>query len=279
MMKKARVPQLFLIQFRKQYLGTKNKFEALAEDCPWRIGNTSDILQKRDDNRVYRYHNEGLVNNVNGLRDGLLMTFQAFHGAITQRDTVTLSQTCEQNLKYAFVDFFENIGDEKCAIISSTSESDDSYFFAPRMEIIDYNVVFGAFSMSREACRLAGLQDVSYGLQPGSQCVMPRLNAVADFERLQAHLQLTIKVTSDLSLYLVDEESQEKYPVNKPAQEVHFLKMEGLIGSVNIRESFWNFKQLLPKLEPNPHHPVSDWTIVDFDDFLKGNPHIQTQQH
>lgn len=40
-----------------------------------------------------------------------------------------------------------------------------------------------------------------------------------------------------------------------------------------MRESFWNVKKLFSLVEPDVSLPVSDWTIVDIDNFLKGNPH------
>jgi len=51
--------------------------------------------------------------------------------------------------------------------------------------------------------------------------------------------------------------------------------MEGQLGAANMQESFWNYRQLLPLVEPDPKLPVSDWTVIDLDNYLRGNPHIQ----
>ena len=53
------------------------------------------------------------------------------------------------------------------------------------------------------------------------------------------------------------------------------MKMEGVLGSQNIRESFWNYREILKLLRPDVKNPVTDWTIIDFDNFLRGNPHVQ----
>ena len=50
--------------------------------------------------------------------------------------------------------------------------------------------------------------------------------------------------------------------------------MEGHLGNADIKQSFWNFRDLGKLIDADPNLPVSDWTIVDFDDFLKGNPHV-----
>lgn len=61
---------------------------------------------------------------------------------------------------------------------------------------------------------------------------------------------------------------------SEPVKETHFFKIEGILGRANIRESFWNFKRIISLLTPDPANPVEDWTVVDFDGYLKGNPHL-----
>ena len=98
------------------------------------------------------------------------------------------------------------------------------------------------------------------------------------FDELRLHLQLMVKVKTTFSLQLLDLKSLEKYPKHDEGQEeFHFLKMEGVLGSADIRQSFWNFREIHGLLTPDPKNVVTDWTIVDFDNFLRGNPHIQGQ--
>ena len=51
--------------------------------------------------------------------------------------------------------------------------------------------------------------------------------------------------------------------------------MEGNLGSVDLQtKSFFGFREIGKLIEPNASAPVNDWTIVDFDNFLRGNPHV-----
>ena len=49
--------------------------------------------------------------------------------------------------------------------------------------------------------------------------------------------------------------------------------MEGVLGSVDT--SFSGFRQFFGMLDTNPSKVVKEWTIVDVDNFLRGNPHVQ----
>ena len=82
-------------------------------------------------------------------------------------------------------------------------------------------------------------------------------------------------MNSDLRLQIVDKESGKTYPKDKKPNEVHFLTMEGVLGSANLKESIWNFRHLMHLMVFKPDRPASDWHVVDFDNFLQGNPHVQ----
>ena len=49
--------------------------------------------------------------------------------------------------------------------------------------------------------------------------------------------------------------------------------MEGVLKTVDVRKSAWNVREIWKTADPDPETEVSDWTIVDFDNFLRGNPH------
>ena len=76
-----------------------SKLESLKDECPWLLGNTSaSILETRHDSHklvVDHYQKEGITANVNGLRTGLEMTFQALHESIALRDIAQLGAICE----------------------------------------------------------------------------------------------------------------------------------------------------------------------------------------
>ena len=53
-------------------------------------------------------------------------------------------------------------------------------------------------------------------------------------------------------------------------EEIHFIRMEGRYPKIEISlaELIWK------KNTQRKFTDFEDWTITDFDDFLKGNPHV-----
>lgn len=80
-------------------------------------------------------------------------------------------------------------------------------------------------------------------------------------------IEMIVKFKTNYKLNLFSK-TGDKLISNKDAkdEEVHFVKFEGMYPEFELspdalRKSMQNFA-------------FSDWTIVDFDNFLKGNPHI-----
>ena len=96
------------------------------------------------------------------------------------------------------------------------------------------------------------------------------LNGISE---MRSHLQLMVRIQSNLGLRLVDTKTQEKYPQAVFGKEVHYLKMEGVLSTADLRKSIWNMREIFKTVDVDPEAEVSDWTIVDFDNFLRGNPH------
>ena len=130
-------------------------------------------------------------------------------------------------------------------------------------------------SMNREECRLNGIREFGgYGLPPNTMMLVGNMGSMTRNYELKVHLQLMVKIKSNLGLQIVDKSSGEKMLPDKDPSEVHFLKMEGVLGSADISKSIWSFKSLFDLMMPSAKNSVSDWTLVDFDHFLRGNPHI-----
>mmetsp|Transcript_19558 Transcript_19558/g.23179 ORF Transcript_19558/g.23179 Transcript_19558/m.23179 type:complete len:114 (-) Transcript_19558:33-374(-) len=104
------------------------------------------------------------------------------------------------------------------------------------------------------------------------------VSSISDF---RVHLLFDVMFETKNRLQLVDEESEEPYPASSTETEVHFLRMEGVLGTQDIRSSFWGFlkaKKLDRFLNHDPAHPVTEWTIIDIDNHLKGSPHVQVTE-
>ena len=59
-------------------------------------------------------YQKGMEENVNGLRDGLELTFTSLHQAIAERDSDLIGSMCEQNLRFALFEFFDALDEEDC---------------------------------------------------------------------------------------------------------------------------------------------------------------------
>lgn len=89
------------------------------------------------------------------------------------------------------------------------------------------------------------------------------------------NLELILRIESNIKLNLFKSENPEEklIPEHKLKEnEVHFLKIEG----IKAHSDPGTFGGLL-KIKTSiglEEMGISDWTITDLDDHLKGNPHI-----
>lgn len=102
----------------------------------------------------------------------------------------TLGSICEPNLRNAFSDFFESLREENCDL-RATGDMDNPEI---SLEIIDFQMLYGSPFISREECRLTGLREMSYGLPPNTQLLIPQNLSVADLSEMRLNLQYLVKV-------------------------------------------------------------------------------------
>ena len=64
---------------------------------------------------------------------------------------------CEQNLRFALFEFFDALDEEECQVEARGESLDEEDSSDMKIEIIDFEIVSGYMSMSREECRLNGI--------------------------------------------------------------------------------------------------------------------------
>jgi len=82
------------------------------------------------------------------------------------------------------------------------------------------------------------------------------------------NLEMLLKVKTNLKLNAINPATKEHLISSKDqsSDEIHFVKFEGRYPEFELSaESIRNRKNQIE---------FSEWTIVDFDNFLKGNPHV-----
>jgi hypothetical protein len=83
------------------------------------------------------------------------------------------------------------------------------------------------------------------------------------------NIDLVLRVRTNLKLCLIESDGTKSVPANKlREEEVHFIRIEGKYPSHMV--------DILMKrnIGDKKLSDFEDWTITDFDDFLKGNPHV-----
>lgn len=206
------------------------------------------------------------------------MTYRVFQKSVASADMANLADFTEQNLRYAFINFYESLEEENCEVVPREVDDEVAETAAVSLEVIDYHLYMGYLSMNREQCRLNGVAPLKLlGMPPNVTMLSANMDGIAASAELSVHLQLMVKVESELGINVKDSTTGELLlkPDDLPEKEVHFMVMEGVVGTADLAESIWNVKKLYKYGLPDVHHEVRDWNIVDFDNFLKGNPHAQ----
>ncbi len=81
-------------------------------------------------------------------------------------------------------------------------------------------------------------------------------------------IELIVKITTNYKLNLVEPSGQKLIlPGNTRDEEVHFVKFEGIYPDFEISRQ--NMGRPI-----GDAYEFKDWTIVDIDNYLKGNSHI-----
>jgi hypothetical protein len=141
------------------------------------------------------------------------------------------------------------------------------------MEIVDFHQILGAF-LNREENIEKKVHHFSNPLLrsnvPNFSYYMPEIKKLGDY--LTLNFEIVVKVTTNLKLDLVDRHGNrlQKDPM---AVETHFVRFESIVETFPIRFSTI-FKLLKEKMKRNKKLEFKEWTITDFDNYLKGNPHI-----
>lgn len=125
--------------------------------------------------------------------------------------------------------------------------------------------------INRGKNKLAGLKGIDSGLFENGAVPNFRMFTTSklDYLTLNVNLQLLVRVESNLKLNIFDNESEERFMKSDQISqnEIHFLLMEGIIGGIEAEE--------ITSGHFDTSRHIKDWTVVDIDHFLKGNPHVQ----
>ena len=120
---------------------------------------------------------------------------------------------CEQNLRFSLFEFFDALDEEDCQVEARGVAGDEENSPNIKMEIIDFCFVSGYMSMSREECRLNGVYKFEkYKMPPHRTMMVAPFAALNNIEIMRSHLQLMVRIQSNVGLRLVDKKTQEKYP-------------------------------------------------------------------
>ena len=86
--------------------------------------------------------------------------------------------------------------------------------------------------------------------------------------------EMLIKIETNLKLNLIDTQGRSFIPESEwTDDEIHYLKFESLVQNFDV--SIRQVLKLLKTFIREPELEFQEWTIIDLDNHLKGNPHCE----
>ncbi|CDW71076.1 UNKNOWN [Stylonychia lemnae] len=187
-----------------------------------------------------------------------------------------VSSGCEGLMGDAFLNSMDKLRDQKyqLALINERHHRIS-------LELVDFHHYFGA-SISRKQNRKDMIKvfsplmlDLPNMTMYTKGNTLESLQSLLGFQKQDKsnikisgiNLQLVVKFKTNYKLNLISKEGNKLISNDQAIdEEIHFVKFEGQypefeLNAQNLRKSLEDFN-------------FQDWSIVDFDDFLKGNPHI-----
>lgn len=250
--------------------------EALKQ-IPYKFGNTKELLYKQEKTNAEGLHafNELLTLPEYRLIDGFSVAYLAYLKSIQERNLIQLNSFCEKNLAISVSEGFEEINSE-IANIELLNEKDFPKNVS--MRVVDFNQTFGV-SIDREDNRIRNVKPVESGFfyskdkqkRDNFDMYMPEMKSLG--EKLTLNFEMVIRVDTNLKLNMVGRDGKALIsPDDFDEEEIHFMRVESVCNEFEIspKTVFRMIKEMFSKKQLN----FRDWTITDFDDFLKGNPHV-----
>lgn len=117
-------------------------------------------------------------------------------------------------------------------------------------------------------------------------CLLVPEESVELLDESRVHLIFDVKVQTNMHLALksIDDrdkdspDAQKIYPMKQLTDQVHFMRMEGVLFIGPGPNDIWSWWEAAKGLWMwhDPQRPVIEWKLVDFDNCLEGNPHYQS---
>lgn len=198
--------------------------------------------------------------------------------SIAEFDYSTVSQATEGQLYNAFAEGMDQIRDKKYKL-ELLNERNPTWNF----EVIDFHNFIGV-EIDRKTCKQKGLREFSPFMMD-----LPNITVYTPGNPMQAmqsifksrgsgkplsiegmSLEIVAKIRTNYKLNVCDGSMNKLVTQGKENEdEVHFAKFEGFYPTFELSpENLMKGGAGLGSIE------FRDWTIVDFDNFLKGNPHL-----
>jgi hypothetical protein len=198
---------------------------------------------------------------------------------LADQDYDTISHACEGNLSKAFALGLDTLREKKLKL-NLLNERNHTW----HMEVLDFHNYLGV-EIDRKANRAKGIKEFAPFMMdlPNMTIYTPSnpMQAMASLFKQKTKgwpmvvdgmtMEIVVKVRTNYKLDLVDPSSPSTLiPTSKSVDdELHFLRFEGFYPTFEFApETFMKGPGALDTLQ------FRDWTIVDFDDYLKGNGHL-----
>ena len=215
----------------------------------------------------------GLSDPKLNLKEGFKFAYVGLLRMLADMDYDAVSSSCEGNLMNAFASSMDQMREKKIQLEVLNERN-----FTWSLEMIDFQHYVGA-KIDRKENKKQGLKEFNpfmadlpnltiYNrgalLQFAASIMRQRDNkpVLTDFT-----IETTLKISTNYKLNLKMPDGSKLIPTGKEYDdEVHFVKFEGM---------YPEFEVSLESIQKGmTTSGFSDWTIVDFDNFLQGNNHL-----
>lgn len=247
---------------------------------PYKFNNTATLIQTNEATKPSGLQvMEQFVRSPGfNLIQGYQYAYESLLSALADGNEEHVRSGLEKSLADAFVSQMQNI-QQRGAKLELMNQKHHTF----KIEVVDFINSIG-IGIDREANRQKGVKEITsflfdipnlkiYGpsnpLKMGAALMSLKGGSDPNKEQFfnTITLGLLFKVRTNLKLNLVEADGERMIPKNKETdEEVHYVKFEGLNDKFKIDPA--------NLLKTSQQFEFKDWTITDFDDFLKGNPSL-----
>eukprot|EP00347_Sterkiella_histriomuscorum_P020533 403337441 len=268
-----------IVQLQQRSFGALKKPDNL--DLPYLFENQYHIIKTREktNSNMLQQMKQFLTNDSQNLQLGFKYAYLTLLKAISQKDYDLVGGCCEQSMYKAFAQ-----GMDQLKVKGFNTEIMNEHNHKMELELVDFHNYYGA-SIDRNENKKKSIKEFNNFLMDVPNITMYTSgSALSSLQSMIGMAQkgkgnnplkisgltieMIVRFKTNFKLNILNENNDKLISNDKARDdELHFVKFEGAYPEFEFSPD--SMKKSLTTFN------FRDWTIVDFDNKLLGNPHIQ----